>query len=95
MAASSSTLRADRAVGGGSCNPPPLFLRKLVQRIREEFEYFPELRLTAGEAARFWALDIATCQRVLTELLTAGFLMRDGDERYGPPEGGPYLKRSA
>lgn len=79
-------LCAERTLGGGSHNPPPLFFRKLVQRIREEFEYFPGLRLTAGEAARFWSLEISTCQRVLTELLAAGFLAR---------ESGRYLKRSA
>ena len=38
--------------------------RKLVQLIREEFEEAPELRVTAGEAARFWALDLSTCERV-------------------------------
>ena len=79
-------LCAEPTDGGGPDNPPPLFLRKLAQRIREEFEYFPGLRLTAGEAARFWGLDILTCQQVLTELLGAGFLAR---------ESGRYLKRSA
>jgi Fic family protein len=79
-------LCAERTGGGGSHNPPPLFLRKLVQRIREEFEYFPGLRLTASQAARFWGLDSSTCQQVLTELLGAGFLAREADR---------YLKRSA
>ena len=95
MAASFSTWCAERTVGGGPANPPPFFFRKLVQRIREEFDYFPGLRLTASEAASFWGLDLTICQRVLTELLTAGFLTRDGNERYGPPEGGPYLNLSA
>ena len=93
MAASSSTSCAERTLGGGSFGPPPLRFCKLVQRIREEFDDFPGLRLTAAEGARFWALDLAVCQRVLTELLAAGFLMRDGDERYGPPEGGPWSVR--
>jgi len=60
----------------------PPFFRKLVQRIREEFEDAPGLRVTLSEAARFWALDLATCERVLTELLSAGFLARGADERY-------------
>lgn len=80
---------ADATNGGGSFGPSPFRFRKLVQRIREEFDYFPGLKLSAAEAARFWALDLALCQRVLKELQTAGFLMRGGDERYGPPEGGP------
>jgi hypothetical protein len=62
--------------------PGPLF-RKLVQRIREEFEDAPNLRMTVSEAARFWALDFRTCERVLAELLRMGFLARGPDERYG------------
>jgi len=61
---------------------PTLFFRKLVQRIRDEFEYFPDLRLTASEAARFWGLDLATSERVLSELLLSGFLTRSADNRY-------------
>src|SRR5262245_48032337 len=53
--------------------------RKLVQRIREEFQDAPNLRMTVCEAARFWALDFATCQHVLTELLRIGFLARGHD----------------
>ena len=39
---------------------------------------------TVSEAARFWALDFTTCERVLIELLRTGFLARGPDERYGP-----------
>lgn len=62
---------------------PALLFRKLVQRIREEFEDAPNLRMTVSEAARFWGLDFITCDRVLTELLRMGFLARGADERYG------------
>ena len=86
MAASFSTSCVERAGGGGSYGPPPIFFRKLVQRIREEFDYFPDLRLTASEAASFWGLDLATCQGVLRELLATGYLTRESDR---------YLKRSA
>jgi hypothetical protein len=82
MAASSSTWCAERTVGGGSANPPPFVVRKLVQRIREEFEEFPHLQLTVSEAARFWGLEIAASRRVLTELRTAGFLALDLNGRY-------------
>jgi DNA-binding IclR family transcriptional regulator len=61
----------------------PLFFRKLVQRIREEFENAPDLRMTICEAARFFALDLATCERVLVELLRAGSVTRGQDQRYG------------
>jgi hypothetical protein len=39
--------------------------------------------MTVNEAARFWALDVATCEGVLKELLRTGFLARGPDERYG------------
>jgi hypothetical protein len=48
--------------------------RKLVQRIREEFEQTPGLRLNVHEASRFLALDELTCRWVLTELAHEGFL---------------------
>jgi hypothetical protein len=58
------------------------FHRKVVQRIREEFEEMPGLRLTVHEASRFWALDEDTCELVLTELATQGFLARGVDNRF-------------
>jgi hypothetical protein len=57
--------------------------RKLVQWIREEFEAAPDLRLTTREAAAFLGLDLATCERVLRQLLRAGHLDLDADQRYG------------
>jgi Fic family protein len=57
-------------------------LVNLVQRIREEFEEAPGLRITVREAARFWGLDEETCGQVLEQLLAVGFLARGGDERY-------------
>lgn len=88
---------ADGTNGGGSFGPSPFRFRKLVQRIREEFDDFPGLSLSAVEAARFWAIDLALCQRVLRELLTSGFLVRDSQERYvaAGVQTGPCLKRSA
>ncbi len=56
--------------------------RKLVQWIREEFEDAPHLRLTTREAAAFLGLDLAVCERVLSQLLRAGFLTRGADNRY-------------
>ena len=65
-----------------SMSPADAGLIKLVQRIREEFEEAPGLRITIGEAARFWGLDETTCERVLARLLSAGFLVAGGDRRY-------------
>jgi DNA-binding IclR family transcriptional regulator len=58
------------------------FFPKLVQRIHEEFEDAPHLRMSVSEAARFWGLDLATCERVLSELLRVGFIVRGADQRY-------------
>jgi hypothetical protein len=55
---------------------------KLTQRIREEFEEFPGLRVTVSEGARFWGLDEQTCEQVLAYLFSVRFLTRSGDQRY-------------
>jgi len=57
-------------------------VRKLVQRIREEFEETPGLRLSVHEASRFWALDETTCEVVLAELVSTGFLAQGIDDRF-------------
>ena len=57
-------------------------LIKLAQRIREEFEEVPGLRITVAEAARFFALDDTTSAWVLGRLLAAGFLATGVDQRY-------------
>ena len=61
---------------------PEMVLQKLAQRIREEFEEAPGLRVSVGEAARFWGLDEMTCEQVLRRLRAAGFLATDVDARY-------------
>ena len=58
-------------------------MMKLTQRIREEFEEAPGLRVTVSEAARFWGLDEQTCEQVLAHLFAARFLTRGDDRRYG------------
>ena len=60
-----------------------MYFRKLVQWIREEFEAAPGLRLNVREAAAFLGLDLATCERVLVQLLRAGFLAQGPDGRFG------------
>ena len=57
-------------------------LIKLAQRIGEEFEEVPGLRITVAEAARFFALDETTSAWVLGRLLAAGFLATGVDQRY-------------
>jgi hypothetical protein len=57
-------------------------LIKLVQRIGGEFDEAAGLRVSIGEAARFFGLDVETCEQVLTTLFQAGFLAKDDDGRY-------------
>jgi len=57
-------------------------LLKLTQRIREEFEESPGLRVTVDEGARFWGLDEQTCELVLSALVANGFLARGRDQRF-------------
>jgi DNA-binding transcriptional regulator YhcF (GntR family) len=53
-----------------------------VQWIREEFEDAPSLRLSTREAAAFLGLELATCERVLTQLRRAGCLVQGADGRF-------------
>ena len=57
-------------------------LLMLTQRIREEFQESPGLRLSVDEGARFWGLDETVCELVLSELMADGFLSRGRDYRF-------------
>lgn len=51
----------------------------LLHRIRSEFLEMPGLRLTPLQAARLWALDRQTSERLLDGLTMTGFLVnKDG-----------------
>jgi hypothetical protein len=54
----------------------------LLQRIRSEFLEMPGLHLTPPQAARLWALDRATSEMVLGELVSAGFLSKSRSGAY-------------
>jgi hypothetical protein len=55
---------------------------RLVQRIQAEFEEAPGLAITVERGVRFWALEAATCERVLTNLREAGFLIKSADGHF-------------
>jgi hypothetical protein len=59
----------------------------LLQRIQSEFLEMPGLRLTPAQAARLWALDRQTSERLLDGLTMTGFLLKSRD--------GAYLRTSA
>ena len=54
----------------------------LLQSIRSEFLEMPGLNLTPPQAARLWALDRATSELVLGELVSSGFLAKSRSGAY-------------
>jgi hypothetical protein len=62
---------------------------KLIQRIREEFEESPGLRVTIDEGARFWGLDAEVCELVLSEG-AEGKTRFDAKSRVCGFQGAPY-----
>ena len=48
----------------------------LVRRIEREYREMPGLNLTVAQAKRLWGMDYATCERVLTLLVTRRVLKR-------------------
>jgi hypothetical protein len=66
---------AEVIMASGSTHPPvepPS--RRLLQRIRSEYDEMPGLKLTLPQAARFWHLDQATCESALESLVREGVL---------------------
>ena len=59
---------------------PPL--TPLLHRVRSEFLEMPGLRLTPAQAARLWAIDRSTSERILDGLAAAGFLSRNREGAY-------------
>jgi len=57
-------------------------MARLLIRIRGEFLEMPGLRLTSAQAARLWAVDRRTSERILDGLTTAGFLLRNREGAY-------------
>ena len=54
----------------------------LRHRVCSEFLEMPGLRLTPSQAARLWALDRSTSERILDGLTAAGFLVRNREGAY-------------
>ena len=54
----------------------------LLHRVRSEFLEMPGLRLTPAQAARLWAVDRHTSERILDGLAMAGFLLKTREGAY-------------
>ncbi len=55
---------------------------EVLVRIKTEYLEMPGLRLTLAQARRLWNLDAETCERALTLLVEAGFLLRTPAGQY-------------
>jgi hypothetical protein len=60
----------------------------IVRRIVAEFRDMPGLVLSVKQASRFLGVEPAACARILEDLMRAGLLRRDADQRYGRSEAG-------
>ena len=65
-----------------SLNRPGESPTPLLHRIRSEFLEMPGLRLTPAQAARLWAVDRETSERILHGLVAAGFLIKNREGAY-------------
>ena len=61
---------------------PPVPMTDLLSRIRAEYMEVPGLNLTKQQVGRFWSLDAALCEKLLGELVDAGFLTLTRSGRY-------------
>jgi hypothetical protein len=73
---------------------PPPSMSTWLALIRAEYREMPGLCLTKPQARRLWGLDQPTCDELLEELETAGFLKRTSSdcyvlERAAPAPGSP------
>ena len=54
----------------------------LARRIESEYREMPGLNLTVAQAQKLWGVDQATCERVLTLLVTRRVLKRSAAGTY-------------
>ena len=52
----------------------PIEVHAVANRVRNEFNEMPGLRLTVCQAARLWGLDPPVCESVIDVLVRAAFL---------------------
>jgi Fic family protein len=79
-----TTATVDRAVPDSETHRADTTSR----RIRAEYLEMPGLTLTVPQACRLWCLSPAQSERLLSELVDGGFLIRDARgayRRYGSP----------
>lgn len=63
--------------GAASRGPSDTIRVSVIQRIQAEYAEMPGLTLTLPQAARLWSPDVGQSERLLSELIDRGFLVRD------------------
>ena len=56
----------------------PGAIAELAARCRGEFLEMPGMRLTLPQAARFLGIDATMCEQALEQLVSSGFLRKNG-----------------
>ena len=74
MTATSTAIAERDAASRGSVDQT---VSTVIQRIQAEYVEMPGLTLTLRQAARLWGLNDGQSERLLSELIDRGFLMRD------------------
>jgi len=64
-------------------------IEDVLQRVQGEFSEMPGLCLTAAQAQRLWGLDQDFCDKLLTTLVDARFLVKRRDGSFIRVDGGP------
>lgn len=54
----------------------------IVRLIKQEFLEMPGLCITEPQARRLWALESTLCTKALTDLVSAGFLLRSPSGKF-------------
>ena len=70
------------ATDGHVASQPNVDLVRLLDIVKAEYLEMPGLRLTGRQAQRLWALDGATCDRLLNMLESTHFLRRSPRGEY-------------
>jgi hypothetical protein len=55
---------------------------ELLERVREQYDALPNLRLTPAQFQRLFGLEPVLCRRVLEALVDNGILSRTGDGHF-------------
>jgi hypothetical protein len=77
-----TTTMLERTGISWAASPDDSGLSMLRARIRAEFTEMPGLTLTLPQARRLFGLTSTQSQRLLSDLIDAGFLMRDARGTY-------------